>query len=311
MRQALTAVGLLVGLALLAPPTGAQTGGAVRGRVVDEQKEPVADATVLIEFAGGVTRKFEVKTSEKGEYMQVGLRPGPYHFTASKEGYVPAALDIKVGIAGTMQVPELELISNEAAAAQTGPDAAALREQFTRGVELAGAGQLDEAEAVFLELLELQPGLAGVYRNLGYIHAQRKDWTNAEASYQTAIDLRPGNPDFVAALAQMYQDSGQEDKAVALMSRAASENPEDAQTQFNKGIFLLSSGDSEKAAQAFEAALAADPSIAEAHYHLGTILVGQGKVPEAIEHLEAYVATNPDNAQNAATATGLLEALKQ
>jgi TolA-binding protein len=49
----------------------------------------------------------------------------------------------------------------------------------------------------------------------------------------------------------------------------------------------------------------------EAHYYLGTLLVGQGKVPEAIEHLESYVASEPPNAQNVATAQGLLEALKQ
>jgi thioredoxin-like negative regulator of GroEL len=130
-------------------------------------------------------------------------------------------------------------------------------------------------------------------------------------SYQAALDLRPGDSEFVAALAQMYQDSGQGEKAMALMSDAAAENPADARTQLNQGIFLLGSGQTAEAQAAFESALAADSSLAEAHYHLGTILVGQGKVPEAIEHLEAYVASDPANAQYAATAQGLIEALQQ
>ena len=79
----------------------------------------------------------------------------------------------------------------------------------------------------------------------------------------------------------------------------------------HQGIFLLGSGQSVEAQAAFEAALAADPSLAEAHYHLGTILVGQGKVPEAIEHLETYIASGPSNEQYAATAQGLVQALKQ
>jgi len=311
MKHAFTAFALLVGLALLAPPVGAQTAGSARGVVVDDQGEPVADAAVTIEFTGGVTRKFEVKTDENGKYQQVGLPIGPYRFTASKEGYVSAALDIKIAMGLATQIPELQLMSEAAAAAQANPDAAVVKEKFSQGVELARAGKLDEAEVVFNEILEIQPGVAEVYRNLGYVHAQRKDWANAEISYQTALDLRPGDPEFVAALAQMYNDSGQKEKAVELMNQAAAENPEDASAQLNQGIFLLSSGQTAEAAAAFEAALAADPSVAEAHYHLGTILVGQGKVPEAVEHLEAYVASNPANAQYAATAQGLIEALKQ
>jgi tetratricopeptide (TPR) repeat protein len=311
MKHALTAVCLLAGLALLAPPAGAQTSGAARGQVVDEEGQPIGDASVVIEFLGGVTRKFEVKTNDKGEYMQVGLPIGSYRFTANKEGYAPSALDIKIVMGLATEIPDLTLISQAAAAAKANPNQAMVKEKFEQGVQLARDGKLDEAEAVFKEILEIEPGVPEVHRNLGYVYAQRKDWAASEASYQAAIDLRPGDPDFVAALAQMYRDSGQEEKAVALMSQAAADNPQDARTQLNEGIFLLGSGDSEKAAQAFEAALSADPSVSEAHYHLGTILVGQGKVDEAVEHLEAYLASNPQNEQYAATAQGLLQALKK
>jgi Flp pilus assembly protein TadD len=311
MKHAFTVLALIAGLALLAPPTRAQTSGAARGKVVDNQGQPVAEATITIEFTGGIPRKYEVKTNDKGQYQQVGLPIGGYRFTASKEGYIDAALDIKIGVGMATQIPDLQLISQAAAAAQANPNQEVVRQKFAEGTALAREGKLDEAEAVFKEILDLQPGVPEVYRNLGYVYAQKKDWANAEASYQSAIDLRPGDPEFVAALAQMYQDSGQQEKAVELMGQAAAENPADPRTQLNQGIFLLSSGQNVEAAAAFEAALAADPSLAEAHYHLGTILVGQGKVPEAIEHLEAYVASSPDNAQYAATAQGLLEALKQ
>jgi tetratricopeptide (TPR) repeat protein len=311
MKHALTVVGILVALALVAAPVAAQTSGGARGKVVDENNEPVADAQVLLEFEGGLTRKYEVKTNDKGEYMQVGLAIGPYKITATKEGYVPAAMGVTIGMGVSQQVPELQLISNEAAAKQASPDAEAIRAKFDEGVALVQAGKLDEAEAVYKGILAESPGIAGVYQNLGYIYAQKKDWARAEESYLAALDLRPGEPEYVTALAKIYQESGQPEKATALIAQAAADNPEDAQTQLNQGIFQLNEGKTAEAQASFEAALAADPGLAEAHYHLGTIMVGQGKVAEAVEHLEKYIASNPDNEQYAATAQGLVQALKQ
>jgi Tfp pilus assembly protein PilF len=182
---------------------------------------------------------------------------------------------------------------------------------FAKGVNLAQAGQLDEAAAIFEEIDQAHPGILEVYRNLGFISVRQENWARAEASFLAALELRPGDPDFVAALVKVYEESGQEEKARELVSQTASANPGDGTAQYNQGIFLLKEGKSEEAMGAFEAALAADPPAMEAHYYLGTLLVGQGQVPEAIEHLEAYVASEPPNPQNLATAQGLLEALKQ
>ena len=311
MKGALTAVGILTVLALVVPPTQAQSRGGARGKVVAENGEPVAGAKVLLQYTDGTRTPFEVETNEKGEYIQIGLLPGGYHFTASKEGYVDASLDIRITFGGITSIPDLPLMSQKAAAKQAGPDTDFIREKFAEGVELASSGKLDDAEAVFKEILEIQPGIPEVYRNLGYVYVKKEDWANAEASYQSALDLRPGDSGFVAALAEVYRKTGREDEAMELLSQTASDNPEDATSQFNRGLFLLEAGKSEEAQAAFEAALAADPGMAEAHYHLGTILVGQGKVPESVAHLETYLATNPDNSQNAATAQGLIEALKQ
>lgn len=312
MKTLFTAVAFLAVLTLLAPfPAAAQNSGGIMGKVVDEEQQPVAAAKVLIEFEGGVTRSFEVKTNDKGEYLQVGLPIGPYRITASKDGYVPGAIGIRVGMGTARDLPVIELISEAAAIKQASPDAEAIKAKFEAGVALARAGDLDAAEAAFNEVLALNPGVAEVYRNLGFIYAERKEWDRAEASYLSALDLRPGAPEFVNALAKLYSDTGQEEKAAALMAQAAADNPEDAETQLTQGIFLINQGQSAEAQASFEAALAADPSLAEAHYHLGTILVGQGDVPGCIEHLEAYLASNPQNEQYKATAEGLVQALKQ
>jgi tetratricopeptide (TPR) repeat protein len=311
MKRALIAAVLLGGLGLAAQSAQAQTGTA-RGKVFDAQGQPLQDAKVLIEFQGGITRKFEVKTNKKGEYMQVGMQPGPYRFTASKEGYQPGTLDLRVSLGDPTEVPEFKLNTTAQAQAQAGgAEAAALRGNFQKAVELQGAGKLDEAEAAYKAILDKSPDTAEVYQNLGLLYLAKKDYAAAETALQKGLELRPDSTDMSSQLARVYQESGQTDKAMALIEKTAGANPQDARAQFNRGIYLLNAGKSAEAIEAFEAAIKADPAMAEAYYHLGTQLVGQGKIPEAVQSLEKYLSMNPTDAQHVGTAQGLLKALKK
>lgn len=310
MRVAFIAAALLVTFVSLTTPAEAQTGTA-RGRVVNTHGNGVAEATVRMELQGGMTRTYELTTNKNGEYIQVGLTPGAYRFIASKAGYQTRLIDHRVTVGGATRVPEITLKTTEEVAKERGEPTAEVREKFTRAVELTNSGRLDEAEALFEEIVEATPDIPEAYLNLGHIHAQREDWSSAEASYLKALELRPGDRDATTGLTLVYMESGQEQKAEELVNRAAGEDPEDANAQFNRGVFLMNNGDSVAAISAFEAALAADSTLAEAHYHLGTLLVGQGQVPEAIQHLKAYLSMEPDNEQWAATATGLIEALEK
>jgi Tfp pilus assembly protein PilF len=310
MKRALIAAGLLLGAGLLAAPAQAQTGTA-RGKVVDAEGQPIPDVIVLIEFQGGITRKFETKTNKKGEYMQVGMQPGPYRITASKEGFQPAVSDVRISLGDPTSIPDFKLATVAQASAQPGSSAAELRSSFQKAVELQSAGQLDEAEAAYKAILDKAPDVPEVYQNLGSVYSLKKDFAAAEAAFLKGLELRPDSADISTQLAKLYQDNGQPEKAMAIMEKSAGANPNDAKAQFNRGIFLLNSYKNEEAIAAFEAALKADPGMTEAYYRLGALMVGQGKIPEAIQHLEKYLSLNPTDAQNAATAQGLLKAMKK
>jgi tetratricopeptide (TPR) repeat protein len=310
MKRILLAGGLLLGLALLGTPAHAQTGTA-RGKVLSAEGQPIAEAKVELEYLGGLTRKFETKTNKKGEFTQVGMPPGPYKITASKEGFQGSFTEVRINLGDPTEVPEFKLRTMAAAQKAAGGGVQdEIKAIFKKGLDLLQASKLDEAEAAFKELLAKEPGIPEAHQNLGFIYAQRKDFPAAEAEYQKALELRPGSADIMSGLARVYQDAGQPDKAFELMAKAAGDNPQDAKTQFNLGIFYLNSGKSEEAIAAFKKAEAADPSLADAQYHLGTLMVGQNKIPEAIAYLEKYLAMNPSNKQNVATAQGLLAALK-
>lgn len=309
MKRLLIAGVFLLGFALVGAPAHAQTGTA-RGRVLDEQGQPVVDAKVLLEYLGGVTRKYETKTSKKGEYTQVGMYPGPYKITVTKEGFQGTFAEQRISLGDPTQVPDFKLKTMAAAQKEAGGGTEALKTAFAQALALTQAGKLDEAEVAYKEIVAKEPSVPEVYQNLGYIYSQKKDWPKAEEAYKKAMELRPNYPDAAAALARVYADSGQSDKAMELMSKAAGDNPNDARAQFNMGIFQLNAGKSEEAIAAFTKALAADPSLADAYYHLGTLYVGQNKIADAVQSLEKYLSMNPTNAQNVATAQGLLAALK-
>jgi Tfp pilus assembly protein PilF len=309
MKRAFILLAALAAVGVPAATASAQT-GAARGKVVDEQGQPVAEAKVELNYKGGVTRKYETKTNKKGEFTQVGLQSGLYDVTVTKEGYQPGLTGGRISLGDPTYLQDIKLKKAGAGAAAGGGPSGAdqLRASFKTALELTQAGKLDEAEAAYKDLLTKAPSIPEIHYNLAFVYAQKKDWPNAEASYQKALELKPDYTDAMLALTRMYQDSGQPDKAVAFMTKAASSG--DAKMLFNLGIMYLNSGKADEAIQALQKAEAVDPSNAEIQYHLGTLMVGQNKIPEAIARLEKYLSMNPQNPQNVATANGLLQALK-
>jgi tetratricopeptide (TPR) repeat protein len=312
MKRLLVTGGMLLALALAGSDARAQTGTA-RGKVMDDKGQPIADAVVTLEFTGGMTRKYETKTNKKGEYTQVGIYPGPYKVTINKEGYQGGFAESRIGLGEPTYLPDMKLLTKAAAqAAATAGDKGReeLMAAFKKATDLTQEGKYDEATAAYNEILAKNASIPEVHYNLGFIYSQKKDWVQAEASYKKALELKPTYNEASVALARVYQESGQSDKAMALMTQTASANEGDAKVQFNLGVMNLNSGKGDEAIAAFQKAAAADPANAEPYFYIGTVLVGQNKVPDAITSLEKYLAMKPTNAQNVATAQGLLQALK-
>ena len=313
MKRILVAGGLLLCLALLGTPARAQTGSA-RGRVSNEQGQPIVEAKVEIDFTGGLTRKYETKTNKKGEFIQVGMPPGPYKITVNKEGYQGSFTELRISLGDPTEVPEFKLktlsTAQKAAVAAAGGGQDEVGTAFKKAVELARAGQYDQAEAAYKEILAKDPSIPEVHYNLALLYRQKKDVPSAEAGFQKAIELRPGYTAAYIELSNTYQNSGQMAKAVELMTKLAADNPGDAKVQFGLGEAAFNSGKYDEAGAAFRKAAELDPSRPEVYYYLGTLAVTQNKVAEAVANLEKYLALNPQNEQFVATAKGLLSALK-
>ena len=75
MKRFLVAGGLVMAGLLLASEARAQGSGTARGKVLDDKNQPVEGAAIVLDYQGGMTRKFNTKSNKKGEFTQVGLQP--------------------------------------------------------------------------------------------------------------------------------------------------------------------------------------------------------------------------------------------
>jgi tetratricopeptide (TPR) repeat protein len=310
MKRVLAAGGLLLGVLLSGVPAEAQV-GAARGKVVDEEGKAIEGAKVLIDFTGGVTRKAEATTNKKGEFTRVGLPPGPYRVTVSKEGFAPQYADIRISLGDPTEIPEFKLEAAGKAPLAAQKEGEAIQASFDKAVKAAQEGQFDEAEAAYKEVLAKNPGKPEVvWASMGLMYQQKKDAAAAEEAYRKAIEIKPDFADAYSNLASLLISAGKAPLAVETLAKASTDFPADPKIQFVYGWTLFNSGQAAEAQAVLEKVAAADPQNAEVQYFLGSIAVGQNKIPEAVAYLEKYLTMNPTHAQNVATAKGLIGALK-
>jgi tetratricopeptide (TPR) repeat protein len=302
---------LVAGLIGLAAPAFAQT-GMVKGKVVDSENKPVDGAKVRIEFKDGINRKFEVKTNKKGEYIQIGLQPGNYEITATKEGVGTASAPVRVSLGDGPPV-ELKLAAAGPGGGEVSKEEAAFRKVFNEGVTESKAGKHDEALAKFKEALQLRPDCYACQYNIAGVYLTKKDDANAEAALLAASKLDPTNGDPYNQLATLYNGQKKFDKAAEMAGEAAKRGggaggaaPE---ALYNQGVVLWNAGKASEAKAQFEAAVKAKPDYADAHYWIGMANLNEGKMPEAATAFEKYLQLAPTG-QFAEQAKGVLTQIK-
>jgi tetratricopeptide (TPR) repeat protein len=305
------AFALLVGLA----PTAAAQSGQLKGKVVDAEGKPVQGAQILIEFAEGVNRKFEVKTDRRGEFIQIGLQPGAYKVTATVEKLGSFSQQTRV----TLSRPAEVVFEFKPGAGGGDPaaaaKAAALKKSFEEGVAATQAKNYDLAIQKFQEAATAMPSCYDCYYNIGYAHSQKKDDKAAEAAWLKAVELKSDYSEALNALATLYNNQKRFDEASAMSAKAAAAGSViggsgNADAVYNQGIILWNQGKIPEAKVKFEEALKVNASHPEANFQMGMALLNEGNMAGAISSFEKYLQLAPDG-QFAAQAKGMLAQLKK
>jgi len=320
-RTGLVAICAFV-LALLAyaAPVAAQS-GQLKGKVVDAQNKPVADAKIVME-AAETSRKVETKSNGKGEYIQIGLPPGNYTVTATK-GDLSQSFPVRVGL----EMKELNFVLKAGGAGGTmsadeAKKAAAkielVKTTFAEGATLTNEGKYDEALVKFNAVIAEVPKCFDCYNNIGTIYVRKQDWAKAEESFKKALELNPESVESYNGLATVYnaqkkfkeaqQASAEATKRMTGAAGAAG-GAGNADGLYNAAVISWNSNDFVKANELLTEAIKINPTHAEAHFMLGRVLINLGKLGEAATEFETYLKLAPTG-PNAKEAQTNFDALK-
>ena len=116
---------------------------------------------------------------------------------------------------------------------------------------------------------------------------------DAERLYGEVIDADPGNPDALNLRGVLAQNMGENDVAEGFIRRALAVNPRFADAHYNLGVALQGQGRLDDAAAAYRESLRLSPDSPDAHHNLGNCLHEIGKLDEAIECQRNAIAIDP------------------
>jgi TolB-like protein/DNA-binding winged helix-turn-helix (wHTH) protein len=135
--------------------------------------------------------------------------------------------------------------------------------------------------------LSLNPNLAKAHIEMGRLKQQIEfDWVGADASFQRAISLEPGNPEGVRMAAWSAAMFGRFDEAVQLGRRAVDLDPLDEESRWSLGQIERLSGQLDQAAADGKKGLELDPDSAGVHILLSQVYVMQGRPQDALPEIE-------------------------
>jgi tetratricopeptide (TPR) repeat protein len=302
-----TLLGFLLLCLLSALPAVGQATGTVKGVCKDQQGNPIVDGVVRY-MSVDTGRKYELKTNKKGEFFSLGIVPGKYNVSLSKDGKelfhfngVPVNLDenvldfdLKKELAGAAQEQgisqeQLKQMQEQQNKQQKENNIVkTLNEKLAAANDASAAGNYDSAIATLTEATQLDPSRDLVWFKLGdaYRSSAPKQTDSAEKTkryesaidaYNKAIQLKQGD----ASGAKPDPDAGKK--------MAAYYN--------NLGEAYARSGKADDAMKAYGQAAQLDPAGAgQYYYNLGAVLTNANKADDAIAAFDKAIAADPNRA---------------
>ena len=176
--------------------------------------------------------------------------------------------------------------------ATAGPDAA--RALLAEAVRHHRSGRLSDADALYRQILRIDPGHADSLHLLGVLALQAGRFERAIELIGRAIAREGRNPEFHYNLGNAVAGAGRPDEAVACFRQAILLRPDHAAAHGNLGGILTMRGLVDDGIACFRKVVALTPDDSGGHYNLGQALARQWRLDDAVAALRRSIALRPD-----------------
>lgn len=248
-------------------------------------------------------------------------------FAAAATSDTAQTLSLETEVVGTPAIPDSvkteDLIQAAEAAARNGNFA--MSEQLLKrvlekdpkhktirrnlGYVLAEQRKFTEAIDVLREQTKINPFEDYAYNMLGRVYWQQQDYTNAEQAFRKQIEITPLDQYAHASLGQMLIEWRKYKEAVPELERAISITPEESMLHVSLGRAYLNLAENQKAIVAFEEALKLDRSPVTLN-NVAYFLAEKGaQLDKAQQYAETAVTSVASNLRNVEAANLKLEDL--
>lgn len=136
---------------------------------------------------------------------------------------------------------------------------------------------LDQALAEYIAVQQFNADRPESYNNLGMLYADMREWQQAQAALEQAIQLAPTLLASSLNLADVYRAQGREADAQAVIRKLVQQHPRDATARHALGLSLLRQRRYREGLDALQAALALEPGNRQFAYVYALALDRQGQ----------------------------------
>lgn len=290
--------------ALLSSPALAQSKGSatLSGKIVDDQGQPVADATVVALMVGQ-TQPVSATTDKKGEWKLKNLAEGQWRIEVAKPGLETNRQVVEIR---NDKVPPLAVtMAKEMPKVDPSVE---INAGVAHAAELAQGGKIPEARKIYEDLLVKYPTVYQLEGLIARTYAVENQIPKAMEHLKIALDKDPNDVDLKILQADLMMESGDKAGAKTILEAIDITQVKDPFPFINAAIVTINEGKGDEAVAALTKLLTQFPAQNELYYYRGRAYVVAKKYDEAKADLDKFVALAPA-AKETADARKILDQL--
>ena len=166
-----------------------------------------------------------------------------------------------------------------------------------QAIALHQQGRLEEAESLYLRILEADPQLFGPRYYLGLIRMQQNRFEDACTYIGEALKIFPNDLGGLMNYGMALRAAGRSREAVEVFDRALAIQPNMAEGHYNRGVALADLKHFETAVDSYDRALVMQPEMIAAMVNRAVALAAMQRFDDAIAGYDRVLAMQPGNAE--------------